>query len=81
MVVAKYPSASWAAEAQFRAGWLEINRAHFREALPDLRQTLTRYPKSKFADDAAWYLALRTTCSAMRTRRSRPSRPTRGREA
>jgi tetratricopeptide (TPR) repeat protein len=39
------------------AGWLEINRGHFREALPDLRETLVRYPKSAFADDAAWYLA------------------------
>jgi soluble lytic murein transglycosylase len=58
MVVAKYPGASWAAEAQFRAGWLEINRGHFREALPDLQQTLARYPRSAFADDAAWYLAL-----------------------
>ncbi len=57
-VVAKYPSASWAAEAQFRAGWLEINRGHFREALPDLKETLLRYPHSSFADDAAWYLAL-----------------------
>jgi soluble lytic murein transglycosylase len=56
-VVAKYPGASWAAEAQFRSGWLEINRGHFREALPGLRETLQRYPKSAFADDAAWYLA------------------------
>ena len=56
-VVAKYPRASWAAEAQFRSGWLEINRGHFREALPGLRETLQRYPKSAFADDAAWYLA------------------------
>ena len=57
-VVAKYPNASWAAEAQFRAGWLEINRGRFRAALPDLRETLGRYPKSGFADDAAWYLTL-----------------------
>jgi len=57
-VVARYPDASWAAEAQFRAGWLEINRGHFRAALPDLRETLLRYPKSGFTDDAAWYLAL-----------------------
>jgi soluble lytic murein transglycosylase len=57
LVVAKYPGASWAAEAQFRSGWLEINRGHFREALPGLRETLRRYPKSAFADDAAWYLA------------------------
>jgi soluble lytic murein transglycosylase len=58
MLVAKYPSASWAAEAQFRAGWLEINRGHFREALPDLKETLLRYQRSGFADDAAWYQAL-----------------------
>jgi soluble lytic murein transglycosylase len=56
-VVANYPNASWAAEAQFRSGWLEINRGHFREALPGLRETLQRYSKSAFADDAAWYLA------------------------
>jgi len=56
-VVANYPNVSWAAEAQFRSGWLEINRGHFREALPGLRETLRRYPKSAFADDAAWYLA------------------------
>jgi soluble lytic murein transglycosylase len=57
-VVANYPKTSWAAEAQFRSGWLEINRGRFREALPGLRETLQRYPKSAFTDDAAWYLAL-----------------------
>jgi soluble lytic murein transglycosylase len=57
-VVARYPSSSWAAEAQFRAGWLQVNRGRFREALPDLRETLARFPKSAFADDAAWYVAL-----------------------
>jgi soluble lytic murein transglycosylase len=57
-VVALYPGASWAAEAQFRVGWLEVNRGHFRAALPDLRETLVRFPRSGFADDAAWYLAL-----------------------
>jgi soluble lytic murein transglycosylase len=57
-VVAKHPGSSWAAEAQFRAGWLQINRGRFREALPDLRETLVRFPKSGFADDAAWYIAL-----------------------
>jgi soluble lytic murein transglycosylase len=57
-VVARYPSTSWAAHAQFRAGWLEINRGHFREALPDLRAALIRFPHSRLADDAAWYLAL-----------------------
>jgi soluble lytic murein transglycosylase len=57
-VVAKYPGSTWAAEAQFRAGWLDINRGRFREALPDLRETLARYSKSAFADDAAWYVTL-----------------------
>lgn len=57
-VVAQYPGASWAAEAQFRAGWLEINRGRFRQALPDLQGTLLRYPHSSFAADAAWYLTL-----------------------
>lgn len=57
-VVAKYPASRWAGAAQFRAGWLEANRGNFRAALPDLRETLTRFPRSGLADDAAWYLAL-----------------------
>jgi soluble lytic murein transglycosylase len=57
-VVTKYPGSRWAAAAQFRAGWLEVNRGNFRAALPDLRETLTRFPRSGLADDAAWYLAL-----------------------
>ena len=56
-MVVNYPNSKWAAEAQFRSGWLEFNRGHFRESLPGLRETLRRYPKSAFADDAAWYLA------------------------
>jgi soluble lytic murein transglycosylase len=57
-VVERFPGSKWAPEAQFRSGWLEINRGRFREAGPGLRATLTRYPRSPFADDAAWYLAL-----------------------
>jgi soluble lytic murein transglycosylase len=57
-VVARYPTSKWAAEAQFRSGWLDVNRGRFREALPGLEATLARYPHSPFADDAAWYLAL-----------------------
>ena len=57
-VVERYPNSKWAAEAQFRSGWLDINRGRFREALPGLQVTLARYPHSPFADDAAWYLAL-----------------------
>ena len=56
-MVVNYPNSKWAAEAQFRSGWLEFNRGRFREALPGLREALQRYPKSAFADDAAWYLA------------------------
>ena len=57
-VVERYPTSKWAAEAQFRSGWLEVNRGRFRQALPGLQATLARYPHSPFADDAAWYLAL-----------------------
>ncbi|HEX7596660.1 MAG TPA: tetratricopeptide repeat protein, partial [Polyangia bacterium] len=57
-VVERYPNSKWAAEAQFRSGWLEVNRGRFREAAPGLQATLARYPHSPFADDAAWYLAL-----------------------
>jgi soluble lytic murein transglycosylase len=57
-VVERYPTSKWAAEAQFRSGWLDVNRGRFREALPGLQATLARYPHSPFADDAAWYLAL-----------------------
>ncbi len=57
-VVERYPNSKWAAEAQFRSGWLDVNRGRFREALPGLQATLTRFPRSAYADDAAWYLAL-----------------------
>ena len=57
-VVERYPGSKWAAEAQFRSGWLDVNRGRFREALPGLQATLVRYPHSPFADDAAWYVAL-----------------------
>jgi soluble lytic murein transglycosylase len=57
-VVERYPGSKWAAEAQFRSGWLDVNRGRFREALPGLQATLASYPHSPFADDAAWYLAL-----------------------
>jgi soluble lytic murein transglycosylase len=57
-VVSKYPASRWAAEAQFRAGWLEMNRGNFLAALPDLRKTMTQFSGSTLADRAAWYLAL-----------------------
>jgi TolA-binding protein len=37
-VVTRYPSSRWASAALFRAGWLEVNRGKFRQALPDLRE-------------------------------------------
>src|SRR5207247_729808 len=54
----RYPASRWAPEAQFRAGWLELNRGRFRESLPGLKDTLARYGKSAFANDAAWFLCL-----------------------
>jgi soluble lytic murein transglycosylase len=56
-VVERYPASSWAAEAQFRAAWLEFVRGRYREAIVGLQATLQRYGRSAFADDAAWYLA------------------------
>jgi soluble lytic murein transglycosylase len=57
-VVRIYPASQWASEAQFRAGWLDFNRGRFRESLRGLQKTLSEYPKSSYADDAAWYLTL-----------------------
>jgi len=55
-VVRRYPTSEWAAEAQFLSGWLEYNRGNFRACIPGLRGLLDKYPASKFADDALWYL-------------------------
>lgn len=57
-VVAAYPSTVYAQEAQFLAGWLEFNRGRYREALPALEASLQRYPRSKWADDSLWFLAM-----------------------
>jgi soluble lytic murein transglycosylase len=57
-VVDTYPASRWAAEALFRAGWLDINRGRFRDAVPALRDALAQFPRSAFADDAAWYVTL-----------------------
>lgn len=53
-----YPNASFAAEAQFLAGWLEFNQGRFAEAVPALNETVKRFARSPFAIDAAWYLAM-----------------------
>jgi soluble lytic murein transglycosylase len=57
-VVAAYPHTTWAEEAQFLSGWLEFNRGHYREAIAPLEESLARYPRSKFADDALWFLGM-----------------------
>ncbi|MGE5184868.1 MAG: transglycosylase SLT domain-containing protein [Acidobacteriota bacterium] len=57
-VVAQYPSTTWAQEAQFLSGWLEFNRGHYQEAIAPLEDALARYPRSKFADDALWFLGM-----------------------
>src|SRR5580692_10664634 len=56
-VVAQFPHARFAAEAQYLSGWLEYNRGRFKESLPALQATLDHFGKSAFADDAAWCLA------------------------
>jgi soluble lytic murein transglycosylase len=53
-VVDRYPTSSWAAEAQFRLGWVDFNRGRYREALPGLHAAVTRFGRSPFARDAAW---------------------------
>jgi len=57
-VVATYPNTIYAQEAQYLAGWLEFNRGKYREAVKPLERMLDKYPKSKFADEALWFLGM-----------------------
>ncbi|MGE0546506.1 MAG: transglycosylase SLT domain-containing protein [Kofleriaceae bacterium] len=57
-VVAAYPHTAWAAEAQYLSGWLELNRGRYRQAIAPLEESLRRYPKSKWVDDALWSLGM-----------------------
>ena len=57
-VVATYPSSAYAQEAQYLAGWLELNRGNYKKAIPPLEDSLERYPKSKWVDDALWSLGM-----------------------
>ena len=57
-VVATYPSTLYAQEAQFLSGWLEFNRGRFAAAIPPLETSLSRYPRSKWAQDALWFLGM-----------------------
>ncbi len=57
-VVESYPSTAWAQEAQYLSGWLELNRGKYRESIAPLEDSLRRYPKSKWVDDALWSLGM-----------------------
>jgi soluble lytic murein transglycosylase len=57
-VVAVYPSTAYAQEAQFLSGWLEFNRGRYRAAIGPLETSLKRYPRSKWVDDALWFLGM-----------------------
>lgn len=57
-VVAQYPSSTYAQEAAFLAGWLEFNRGNYKIAIAPLEKSLAKYPRSKWVDDALWYLGL-----------------------
>lgn len=52
----RYPHKKMAPEASFLIGWLDFNRARYKEAIPELEKTLERYGSSAFGDDARWYL-------------------------
>ena len=57
-VVENYPSSEYAKEAAYLAGWLELNRGKYKEAIAPLEDSLRRYPKSKWVDDALWSLGM-----------------------
>ena len=57
-VVAEFPKSPYAEEAAFLAGWLEFNRSNYKQAIAPLEASLAKYPRSKWVDDALWYLGL-----------------------
>lgn len=57
-VVEKYPGSAYAKEAAYLAGWLELNRGNYRASIAPLEDSLRRYPKSKWVDDALWSLGM-----------------------
>ena len=57
-VVATYPTSEVATEAAFLAGWLQFNDGKYRAAIAPLEASLAKYPKSKWVDDALWFLGL-----------------------
>ncbi|HEY5943976.1 MAG TPA: transglycosylase SLT domain-containing protein [Kofleriaceae bacterium] len=57
-VVLAYPRTAFAEEAAFLAGWLQFNRGKYREAIKPLEDSLAKYPRSKWVDDATWFLGM-----------------------
>jgi soluble lytic murein transglycosylase len=57
-VVESYPSSAYAQEAQYLSGWLELNRGNYKASIAPLEDSLQRYPKSKWVDDALWSLGM-----------------------
>jgi soluble lytic murein transglycosylase len=55
-LVQRYPRSKFSSEASFLIGWLDFNRAHYKDAIAALEETLKRYGSSSFGDDARWYL-------------------------
>lgn len=55
-VAAEFPRTSWAAEAQFLAGWLAFNLADYEAAIPLLERALARYGHTRWRDPARWFL-------------------------
>jgi soluble lytic murein transglycosylase len=55
-LINKYPRSKYSAEASFLIGWLDFNRGKYKEAIPELEDTLRRYGTSQFEDDARWHL-------------------------
>ncbi len=57
-VVEKYPGSEYAKEAAYLSGWLELNRGNYKASIAPLEDSLRRYPKSKWVDDALWSLGM-----------------------
>ena len=55
-LVARFPHSKSSAEASFLIGWLDFNRGKYKEAIPELEETLRHYGSSQFNDDSRWYL-------------------------
>ena len=57
-VVRLYPGTIYAQEASFLAGWLEFNRGNYAKAIAPLEKSLEKYPRTKFSEDALWFLGM-----------------------